>query len=165
MTGAKKYTEIQTMLDFTAPAGRHYYFKCPFICNLTDEAIWTIVEYAESLPTEHSQIILEHMHGAASRVEASETAFGLRRVHYSINIVPAWEDPCDAQRCIDWARGLATLLEPFGASDSYVNYLGEEAAAAVRASYGANYEKLVRLKRKFDPDNFFCFNQNIAPEG
>jgi FAD/FMN-containing dehydrogenase len=165
MTGAKKYTEIQTMLDFTAPAGRHYYFKCPFIRDLTDDAIRTIVDYAESLPTEHSQIILEHMHGAASRVPASATAFGLRRVHYSVNIVPAWEDSGDAERCIEWARGLATLLEPFGASDTYVNYLGDEGASAVRASYGPNYERLARLKKKFDPENFFCFNQNIAPEG
>jgi FAD/FMN-containing dehydrogenase len=163
ITGAKKYTEIQTMLDFTAPAGRHYYFKCPFIRDLTDDAIRTIVDYAENLPTEHSQIILEHMHGAASRVQASQTAFGLRRVHYSVNIVPAWEDPGDAQRCIEWARGLATLLEPFGASDSYVNYLGEDGTAAVRASYGPNYERLAQLKKKFDPENFFCFNQNIAP--
>jgi hypothetical protein len=163
MTGAKKYTEIQTMLDFTAPAGRHYYFKCPFLRELTDGAIRTIVDYAENLPTEHCQIILEHMHGAASRVAASETAFGLRRVHYSINIVPAWEDRGDAQRCIEWARGLATLLEPFGASDAYVNYLGDEGASAVRASYGPNYERLVELKRKFDGQNFFCFNQNIAP--
>jgi len=121
------------------------------------------VDYAENLPTEHCQIILEHMHGAASRVAASETAFGLRRVHYSINIVPAWEDRGDAQRCIEWARGLATLLEPFGASDAYVNYLGDEGASAVRASYGPNYERLVELKRKFDGQNFFCFNQNIAP--
>ena len=70
----------------------------------------------------------------------------------------------DAQKCIDWARGLATLLEPFGASDTYVNYLGDEGASAVRASYGPNYEKLARLKKKYDPENFFCFNQNIAPE-
>ncbi|HEY6488433.1 MAG: FAD-binding oxidoreductase [Terracidiphilus sp.] len=164
MTGAKRYTEIQTMLDFTAPAGRHYYFKCPFLRELTDEAIGTIIDYAENMPTEHCQIILEHMHGAASRVPASETAFGLRRVHYSVNIVPAWEDPGDPQRCIEWARGLASLLEPFGASDSYVNYLGEDGASAVRASYGPNYERLAQLKKKYDPENFFCFNQNIAPE-
>jgi FAD/FMN-containing dehydrogenase len=165
MTGAKRYTEIQTMLDFTAPAGRHYYFKCPFLRDLTDDAIRTIIDYAQNMPTEHTQIILEHMHGAASRVPASETAFGLRRDHYSINIVPAWEDAGDAQRCIEWARGLATLLEPFGASDSYVNYLGDEGASAVRASYGPSYGRLVELKKKFDPENFFCFNQNIPPEG
>jgi FAD/FMN-containing dehydrogenase len=164
MTGAKRYTEIQTMLDFTAPAGRHYYFKCPFLRELKDDALKTIIDYAETLPTENSQIILEHMHGSASRVPAIQTAFGLRRVHYSVNIIPAWDDPADAQKCIDWARGLASLLEPFGASDSYVNYLGEDGSSAVRASYGANYARLAQLKMKYDPENFFCFNQNIAPE-
>jgi len=130
----------------------------------TADVLKTIIDYAETLPTENSQIILEHMHGSASRVPVSQTAFGLRRVHYSVNIIPAWDDPADAQKCIDWARGLASLLEPFGASDSYVNYLGEDGASAVRASYGANYARLAQLKMKYDPENFFCFNQNIAPE-
>lgn len=163
MTGEKKYTDIQTMLDFTAPAGRHYYFKCPFLQHLSDDAIRVILDHAENLPTEQSQVILEHMHGAASRVPASQTAFGLRRVHYSINIVPAWNNPADAERCIDWARGLAFALDQFGASDAYVNYLGDEGPSAVRASYGPNYERLRQLKRKYDPENFFHFNQNIPP--
>jgi FAD/FMN-containing dehydrogenase len=163
MTGKKKYTEIQTMLDFSAPAGQHYYFKCPFLRQLTDEVLRAILDHAERMPTELSQVILEHMHGAASRVSTSETAFGLRRVHYSINIVAAWTDACDAEKCIDWARGLASVLDQFGASDAYVNYLGDEGPSAVRASYGANYEKLARLKQKYDPENFFHFNQNIPP--
>jgi FAD/FMN-containing dehydrogenase len=163
MTAEKKYTEMQSMLDVTAPAGQHYYFKCPFLCDLTDEAIRAIVEHAESLPTEQSQVILEHMHGAASRVPATETAFGLRRTHYSINIMPAWSDPAMAEKCIDWARGFASVLEGFGASDGYVNYLGDEGPAAVRASYGVNYGRLAELKKKYDPDNFFRFNQNIVP--
>jgi hypothetical protein len=163
LTGEKKYTEIQSMLDFTAPAGLHYYFKCPFLRELTDEAIRAIIEHAECLPTEQSQVIFEHMHGAASRVPATETAFGLRRTHYSINIIAAWSDPAVAEKCIDWARGLASVLEGFGASDGYVNYLGDEGSAAVRASYGANYGRLAELKKKYDPDNFFQFNQNILP--
>jgi hypothetical protein len=163
LTGEKKYTEIQSMLDFTAPAGLHYYFKCAFLRELTDEAIRAIVDLAESLPTEQSQVILEHMHGVASRVPATETAFGLRRTHYSINIVAAWSDPAMAEKCIDWARGLASMLEGFGASDVYVNYLGDEGPAAVRASYGVNYDRLAQLKKKYDPDNFFQFNQNILP--
>ena len=163
LTGEKKYTDVQSMLDFTAPAGLHYYFKCPFLRELTDEAIRAIVEYGESLPTEQTQVVLEHMHGAASRVPATETAFGLRRTHYSINIMPAWSDPSLAEKCIAWARGFASMLEGFGASDAYVNYLGDEGPSAVRASYGANYERLAELKKKYDPDNFFHFNQNIAP--
>jgi FAD/FMN-containing dehydrogenase len=163
LTGEKKYSEVQSMLDFAAPAGLHYYFKCPFLRELTDEAIRAIIKYAECLPTEQTQVVLEHMHGAASRVPVSETAFGLRRVHYSINIVAAWNDPAVAEKCIEWARGFASVLEAFGASDAYVNYLGDEGPSAVRASYGANYERLAQLKKKYDPDNFFHFNQNIVP--
>ncbi len=110
MTGEKKYTEVQSMLDVTAPAGLHYYFKCPFLRELSDEAIRAIVEYAEELPTEQTQVVLEHMHGAASRVPVGETAFGLRRTHYSINIVAAWSDPAMAEKCIDWARGFASVF-------------------------------------------------------
>jgi FAD/FMN-containing dehydrogenase len=163
MTGEKKYSELQSMLDFTAPAGLHYYFKCPFLRDLSDEAIRTIVEHCASAPTEQTQVVIEHMHGAASRVPATETAFGLRRVSYSINIMPAWSDPALAEKCISWARALSARLEPFGASDSYVNYLADEGAAAVRASYGVNYQRLSQLKKKYDPENFFRSNQNIGP--
>jgi FAD/FMN-containing dehydrogenase len=103
------------------------------------------------------------MHGVASRVPVTDTAFGLRRTQYSINIMPAWSDSSLAEKCIGWARGFASALEAFGASDAYVNYLGNEGASAVRAAYGVNYERLAQLKKKYDPDNFFCFNQNIAP--
>lgn len=163
MMGEKKYTEIQSMLDFTSPAGMHYYYKCPFLCELSDDAIRAIVACAEQMPTEQSLVVLEHMHGAASRVPVAETAFGLRRVHYSVNIMPAWAEPAMAERCIDWAQGFASALTGFGASDAYVNYLGDEGPSAVKASYGANYGPLTKIKKEYDPDNFFQFNQNILP--
>ena len=162
MTGEKKYTEIQSMLDFTAPAGLHYYFKCPFLRELTDDAIDAIVEHAASAPTEQTQVVIEHMHGAASRVPAGETAFGLRRVHYSINIMPAWDNPALTETCIAWARNFAGAMEALGASDAYVNYLGDEGAAAVKASYGPNYDRLAHLKFNYDLENVFRFNQNIV---
>jgi len=150
------------MMDFSAPAGLNYYSKCPFLRELTDEAIDTIIAHAATAPTEQTQVVIEHMHGAASRVAADATAFGLRRVHYSINIMPAWDDPAHAESCVAWARGLATAMEAFGASDTYVNYLGDEGTAAVKASYGPNYDRLARLKHKYDPENVFRFNQNIV---
>ena len=164
MVGEKKYTELQCMLDFTAPAGAHYYFKCPFLRELTDDALRVILDHTEQMPSEQTQVVLEHMHGAASRVPVEQTAFGLRRVHYSINIMPAWTDPSMAEKCITWAQSFASALNAFGASDAYVNYLGEEGSSAVKASYGANYARLAALKQKYDPDNFFRFNQNIVPD-
>jgi hypothetical protein len=108
MVGEKRYTEIQSMLDVAPRAGVHYYFKCPFLRELSDGVIQTILEFAERIPTEQTQIVLEHMHGAASRVPVSQTAFGLRRVHYSINIAAGWTDQAMAERCIVWARELAS---------------------------------------------------------
>ncbi len=163
MIGEKKYTELQTMLDFTAPAGMLYYFKCPFLREITDEAIRTILQFTEQMPTEQTQVVLEHMHGAASRVPVEQTAFGLRRVHYSVNIMPAWTEPSMAERSIAWAQEFASALTGLGASDAYVNYLGDEGPSAVKASYGANFARLAALKRKYDPTNFYRFNQNIAP--
>jgi FAD/FMN-containing dehydrogenase len=162
MTGKKKYTEVQSMMDFSVPAGLNYYSKCPFLRGLTDEAIDTIIAHAALAPTEQTQVVIEHMHGAASRVAADTTAFGLRRVHYSINIMAAWNNPALAETCIGWARSFAAAMEALGASDAYVNYLGDEGAAAVKASYGSNYDRLARLKNKYDPENVFRFNQNIV---
>ena len=86
-------------------------------------------------------------------------------MHYSINIMPAWTDPIDGREMYhmgtqEFCRG---SHQPLGASDAYVNYLGDEGPSAVKASYGANYARLAALKQKYDPSNFFCFNQNIVP--
>lgn len=159
----RPYTQIQSMLDFTAPKGLGYFFKCPFIKQLTDDAIAIIVNHADSAPTSQTQVILEHMHGVASRIPADATAFALRRDHYSLNIIAAWDDPALTESCIRWARMFAAAIEPFGTGDAYVNYLGDEGPLAVRAAYGSNYERLTHLKAKYDPSNFFRFNQNILP--
>jgi FAD/FMN-containing dehydrogenase len=159
----KKYSEIQTMLDISAPAGLHYYFKCPFLENLSDEVFDILIEYAATAPSEQTQIVIEHMHGAASRVPVEATAFGQRKSHYSINIMPAWENASQTEHCVDWARRLGDALVPFGASAPYVNYLSDDEPASIRSAYGFNYQRLRQLKAKYDPENFFRFNPNIAP--
>ena len=107
------------------------------------------------MPTEQTQVVLEHMHGAASRVPVEQTAFGLRRVHYSINIMPAWTDPAMAEKCIDLGAGASLRLSTaFGASDAYVNYLGDEGPSAVKASYGANYARLAAPQEKIRSRQF-----------
>jgi hypothetical protein len=83
-------------------------------------------------------------------------------VHYSINIMPAWDNPALTETCIAWARNFAGAMEALGASDAYVNYLGDEGAAAVKASYGPNYDRLAHLKFNYDLENVFRFNQNIV---
>ena len=161
--GWKPYVQLQTMLDFTAKKGLLYYFKCCFLAGLSDEALATILEFGESAPSPQTQIILEHFHGKAGRAPRAETAFGLRRNQYSLNIVAGWDDPAATEKCIDWARAFALRMERFGTGDTYVNYLGEEGPVAVRSAYGENYGRLAGLKAKYDPENFFRFNQNVPP--
>ena len=164
LTGEKKYSEIQSMLDFTAPAGLNYYFKCPFLCELTDEAIRAIVEaarvFATGTDTGDSRTHARRGKSSSGHRNCLRPAtHPLQHQRYGrMESMSLW------QRNASIGRGsFASLLEGFGASDGYVNYLGDEGPAAVRASYGANYGRLAELKKKFDPDNFFQFNQNILP--
>lgn len=164
MVGWKPYAELQTMLDVTAPKGLQYYAKSTFLTQLTDDALRTIVRYGESAPTPQTAILLEHIHGRASRVSSDATAFALRRNQYSLNIIPAWQATELTDRCIAWARAFAADMERFGTGETYVNYMGEDGAEAVHLTYGRNYARLSQLKLKYDPGNFFRFNQNIVPQ-
>jgi hypothetical protein len=165
LTGWKRYQEIGTMLDMTAPKGLHYYFKCTFLPELADGAIETILRYGETAPTPQTTIILEHIHGRVCRVaEDATAAFALRRTQYSLNIATACSgDPGAWERCVEWARAFAGEMTRFGTGSTYIIYLGEEGTAPVLQSYGSNYRRLSEIKAKFDPDNFFRFNQNIEP--
>lgn len=166
-TGWRPYLEFGSMLDMTAPKGLHYYFKSVSLRELPDEAIETILHFGESAPSPQTNIILEHIHGAVTRVAPDATAASaLRREQYSLNIIPAClgDDPKTWDQCVAWACAFAAGMERFGAGEGgYVNYLGDEGPTPVRASYGVNYARLAQIKAKIDPDNFFRFNQNIAP--
>ena len=93
-----------------------------------------------------------------------ETAFAHRRAMHSLLIASVWTDPADTEKNIAWSRQTLSAAQPFLEESAYVNYLGEEESPArVRAAYGGNYERLATVKAKYDPDNFFRLNQNIAP--
>jgi FAD/FMN-containing dehydrogenase len=110
-------------------------------------------------------VILTQMGGAVARVETTATAFAQRDAGWLAWIIGIW-DPTEAtEPNVDWARGIRRALEPFATGGTYVNALEPEAGRSgrVRASYGPNWDRLVELKRRWDPDNVFRLNQNIAP--
>jgi len=151
--------------DAGAPGGRHYHEKAYSFRELSDEVIDIVADYSTSRTSPHSQILIQHVHGAASRVNKSATAFALRDVPYVMNIVAAW-DPYEANQVeqhMQWANNLQAVLEPYAERGVYTNFLGDEGEERVRASYGSNYERLVTLKNTYDPTNFFQLNQNIKP--
>lgn len=160
------YVQMQTLFDEAWPPGRLYYHKGHNICALSDDAIEALVAYAQAMPTPLSSIYFQQIHGAASRVPVSETAFPHRYDYYNWGAHPATEDPADCEKMIRWARDCWQALEPFAERAIYVNLLEdalEEAEHRVQEAYGPNYQRLVALKNKYDPTNFFRMNANILP--
>ena len=156
------YFNVIAMADAGAPDGRCYYEKASTLKDLSDEAIDTIANYGAARTSPFSQVLIQHIHGAASRVGSTETAFALRDESYVLSINAAWNGG-EGDRHMEWARTFWRSLEPFASSGVYVNFLGNEGEGRVRAAYGVNYERLVALKNRYDPANFFHFNQNIKP--
>jgi hypothetical protein len=158
----KSYLKLITQADAGAPDGRHYYEKARTLKELSDEAIETIADYGAACTSPYSLVLIQHVHGEASRVSPTETAFALREESYVMSIVAAWEAG-QAHLHRAWARTFWTAMQPFASSGVYVNFLGNEGEERVRAAYGVNYERLVALKNTYDPTNFFSLNQNIRP--
>ncbi|MGI8926521.1 MAG: FAD-binding oxidoreductase [Tepidiformaceae bacterium] len=158
------YSATNAMLDAGFPKGALSYWKSSFLEDLDDAAIDTIAEQFSACPSPMSGLVLEHVHGAVTRVGVTETAFPHRSTGYNLLVVSEWLDPAQSAVNIAWARAAFDAMRPFQASGRYVNYLGEgEGEDSVAAAYGANYERLRAVKRKYDPDNVFHMNQNIRP--
>jgi FAD/FMN-containing dehydrogenase len=158
----RSYLKLIERADTGAPAGRHYYEKASTLKRLSDEAIETIANSGSSCTSPYSLVLIQHVHGAASRVGSTETAFALRGDSYVICILAAW-DGGEADRHIAWTCASWKALEPFASGGVYVNFLDNEGGEQVRAAYGGNYQRLVVLKNTYDPTNFFALNQNITP--
>jgi FAD/FMN-containing dehydrogenase len=161
----KPYLALQSMFDPSVPHGWHYYWKSVELPPLTDEAIDTLVEHASALTSPKSYCIVFQLGGALSRVGEGETAFSQREAAHNVNINAVWteEDP-EAERHIAWARDFFDAMQPHARGRVYLNFLGEEGQDRVRQAYGAgSYDRLVELKRTYDPTNFFRLNQNIQP--
>lgn len=162
--GPMSYCDLNAMLDAGYPKGALNYWKSTFLRELNDAAIDMMIACFARCPTPMGQLLLEHVHGAAARVGADETAFPHRRNGYNFLVLSQWLDPTMTDRCIAWARETYAAMEPFADAGRYVNYLGDdEPGDPVSAAYGPNYRRLQVVKAKYDPKNFFRMNQNIRP--
>jgi len=161
---AMSYLQIQSMFDSFFPPGRQTYVKANFLRGLSDEAAETLAKYAGTSPSRYTfGPNLEHWHGAATRVGATDTAFPHRRHSYNFSVWSNWVDSSDSEENIQWSRACWDAMKPFMAAGTYVNYLEDEGDPLARAAYGPNYDRLVALKNKYDPSNFFRMNHNIKP--
>lgn len=159
------YRSLQSMLDGAFPSGRQHYWKAGFLKDLSLDAINVMAQFAAERPSPFSAAGLQQLHGVAARVSSNATAFAHRDSHYDFSILAQWDDPSDTARNVEWAKSFFEAMRPFLEHGVYVNDLGEEGEERVRAAYGSNYDRLAKIKAKYDPDNLFRMNQNIMPTG
>jgi hypothetical protein len=157
------YPVINTLLDDAFERGSFNYWKSAFFSELNDQVVTKLIEAYENAPSALCFIVIENFHGAAVRIDPGETAFPHRQAGYDCVIISQWSDQTDTQAGIGWARETYESLRPHMNDGAYVNYLDNDDASRVRAAYGANYDRLAQLKRRYDPDNTFRLNQNILP--
>lgn len=162
--GPMTYAALNSMLDDGFPRGALNYWKSSFLQSLSDPAIDTLVRTFADCPTPMGQFIVEHIHGAMTRVPQTATAFPHRSEGFNLAIVTQWMDPAQTGASIGWTRSTHAAMQPFYRDARYVNYLDhDEGGDPAAQAYGPNYARLQQIKRQYDPDNVFHLNQNIRP--
>jgi FAD/FMN-containing dehydrogenase len=161
--GPQPYTAWQQAFDPLLTPGARNYWKSHNLAALSDGAIETIVEYTGRLPSPQSEIFLGMIDGQASRVSPEATAYSHRDARFVMNFHGRWESPNDDERCIAWAREFFNVMTPHGTGGVYVNFMTQDETARVPAAFGRSHARLVEVKSKYDPTNFFHLNQNIKP--
>ncbi|MEJ2304706.1 MAG: FAD-binding oxidoreductase [Anaerolineales bacterium] len=154
---------LQSAFDALYPPGLQWYWRADFFHEISDKAIEVHNQFGATMPTLHSGVHIYPINGAAQRVGKDETAFSYRDANFSQGIVGVDPDPANADKIKSWAIEYADAIHPYSAGGAYVNFMMEEGQERVQASYRENYNRLVQIKGKYDPDNLFHINQNIRP--
>jgi FAD/FMN-containing dehydrogenase len=163
--GEMPYAVMNTLLDGGYPAGALNYWLSSFTRGLPDELIDTMVERFASVPSPMNAILLEHFHGAVTRIGVADAAVPHRAEGWNVVIPSVWMDPAATDENIAWTRETHRAFGPHLQEARWLNYLGDDQDAnAVRAAYGPNYERLLAVKRRWDPQNVFHHNHNIKPD-
>jgi FAD/FMN-containing dehydrogenase len=163
IVGPISYCDLNTLFDAAFPRGAYNYWKSSFLTELSDDAIPVAVDGYARVPSPMSQIFFEHVHGKAATVPAGATAFSHRGSGFNFGIFSQWAEIADNERGAAWARETHSAMGRFCAPGRYGNYQSEEGADVAAAVYGANYSRLRDVKRRYDPENVFHLNQNVAP--
>jgi FAD/FMN-containing dehydrogenase len=165
MSGVLPYADLQTSLDPFFPAGVRRYWKALYLDGFSDDAIATTANWSDRRPSNDTLVIVRHCGGAMSRVGAEQTAFGDRSSEWMLSIDSTWHHPAEDEANIAYTRAFWDAATPYSDGKTYFNFPGllEDGESAVRASYGANHDRLARIKAAYDPENRFRLNQNIRP--
>lgn len=160
----RPYVTQQSLLDATQPKGRRYYWKSEYLPAVSSDLVAKAIEHAGRMPSPHSAVILFPVDGAVQRLPEDHSAVGNRSARVALNITGSWERPEDDAANVEWARAAWRDMRSFSTGGTYINFQTEdEGDDRVRNAYGANYDRLIDIKTKWDPANFFRMNKNIAP--
>jgi FAD/FMN-containing dehydrogenase len=163
LVGPIPHPVLQSMFDALYPPGHQWYWKADFVRELSDKAIALHVQHGAALPTMLSTMHLYPVDGAASRVKNSATPWTYRDAKWAEVMVGVDPDPANKEKISAWAKAYWTALHPYSAGGAYVNFMMEEGDERIRATYGKNYDRLAKIKKRYDPANLFRVNQNIKP--
>jgi len=166
MVGPMPYVAVQQLLVDANPPGMQGYWKAEMCPTLPDEAIGVLIEKATPPLSPLTTIIVQPLGGQVHRVPDDATAMGWRAsARWAVHILGAWEDPAQNDAQIAWVRSIDEAMQPWAQKGTYLNYLMDEGEQRVRDSFGPHFDRMVALKTKYDPTNFFRLNQNIKPNG
>jgi FAD/FMN-containing dehydrogenase len=161
--GPMPYPALNSAFDGLVPAGLQHYWKASFVKELTDEAIAAHVQHGPDVPVVNSTVHIYPINGAAHRVDAGATAFAYRDANFATVVAGMWPDPAQNDANIRWVRDYYDATAPHSEDGGYINFMADDDQARIRANYKGNYDRLVEVKRRYDPDNLFHLNQNIRP--
>ncbi len=161
--GAQPLTAWQQAFDPLLTPGARNYWKSHNFKALSDGVIDQLIQYAGKLPSPHCEVFVGQLGGQVNRVAKDATAYAHRDVSFVLNVHGRWLEARDDEKCISWARALFNATTPYATGGVYVNFLTGEETDRIRGAYGPNYDRMVQLKRKYDPTNLFSLNQNIKP--
>jgi FAD/FMN-containing dehydrogenase len=159
------YTQVQSYLDDSEPKGQHYYWKTEFLAELGDELLATVWDLAAECPIPEAEIGFLHLGGALNDHGEDDGAVGNRDARYAFGVNGMWApDEPEADSFQRWVRDAWTRVRPFSTGATYINFqTADEDQERIRATYGANFDRLVQIKQRYDPDNLFRANRNIPP--
>lgn len=163
LTGPLAYTALQSMFDELYPLGYQWYWRADFVKELSDKAIEEHIKFGKELPTMLSSMHLYPINGTASRVGKKDTAWNFRDANWAMVIVGVDPHPANKEKITSWTKKYWEALHPYSTGAAYVNFMMDEGEQRIKATYGENYERLVAIKNKYDPENLFRVNQNIKP--
>jgi FAD/FMN-containing dehydrogenase len=161
--GAMPYPALNSAFDALVPPGLQHYWKANFVTELTDEIIDAHLKHGPDVPAVNSTMHIYPINGACHRVASDATAFAHREATFATVIAGMWPDPADNEKNIKWVRDYYDATAPLSEEAGYINFMAADDQDRIRANYGSNYDRLVQVKRQYDPDNLFHLNQNIAP--